>query len=231
MKNINANALRNTAMEVIAMCSAKKYKISDIIAHWNLCVEQSGFTGTFDIPTCYKRKASIVDDMERIALQLERIANDCDPITGKCNVEDSIKQIADVDGEPMMEVVVNSDCSAADMEAIHAEALEMNVGVELAKHIMAAMKDSDDAEAAARGCLARDEFNEINFIVHVALVARAEVLKAHAEALEMNEHFNWLRFRWGIFWCGKDSYSQQEAIDAAHEEALIMNKEIHRKYA
>lgn len=209
MKNINANALRNTAMEVIAMCSAKKYKISDIIAHWNLCVEQSGFTGTFDIPTCYKRKASIVDDMERIALQLERIANDCDPITGKCNVEDSIKQIADVDGEPMMEVVVNSDCSAADMEAIHAEALEMNI-----------------SESQAMPYLAQKEFAVMSAEDKAMAVSRV-----HAEALEMNEHFNWLRFRWGIFWCGKDSYSQQEAIDAAHEEALIMNKEIHRKHA
>ncbi|PWI80324.1 hypothetical protein DEO48_09520 [Enterobacter sp. CGMCC 5087] len=38
----------------------------------------------------------------------------------------AIKQIVDTDGEPMMEVVVHSDCSAVDMEAIHAEALEFN---------------------------------------------------------------------------------------------------------
>lgn len=38
----------------------------------------------------------------------------------------AIKQIADTDGEPMMEVVVSSDCSAVDMEAIHTEALELN---------------------------------------------------------------------------------------------------------
>lgn len=38
----------------------------------------------------------------------------------------AIKQIVDADGEPMMEVVVHSDCSTVDMEAIHAEALELN---------------------------------------------------------------------------------------------------------
>ncbi|WP_373225188.1 hypothetical protein [Enterobacter cloacae complex sp. ESBL7] len=38
----------------------------------------------------------------------------------------AIKQIVDTDGEPMMEVVVHSDCSAVDMEAIHAEALGLN---------------------------------------------------------------------------------------------------------
>lgn len=42
----------------------------------------------------------------------------------------TIKQIADTDGEPMMEVVVNSDCSAADMDAIHAEALELNAAID-----------------------------------------------------------------------------------------------------
>ena len=83
------------------------------------------------------------------------------------------------------ERAMDDACRVAD--AAHAEALEMNVGIELAKHIMAAMKDSDDAADAARGCLARDGFNEINFIIHAALMARAEVLKAHAEALEMNQ--------------------------------------------
>ncbi|MFI7782630.1 hypothetical protein EN46_01855 [Citrobacter amalonaticus] len=38
----------------------------------------------------------------------------------------SIKQIADDNGEPMIEVVVNSDCSATDMKAIHTEALKEN---------------------------------------------------------------------------------------------------------
>ena len=38
----------------------------------------------------------------------------------------SIKQIADDDGEPMIEAVVNSDCSVADIDEIHAEALEIN---------------------------------------------------------------------------------------------------------
>lgn len=42
------------------------------------------------------------------------------------NATHAIKQVTDVDGEPMLEAVVYSDCSAVDMEAIHAEALEMN---------------------------------------------------------------------------------------------------------
>ncbi|MEH4987365.1 hypothetical protein PO461_07970 [Enterobacter asburiae] len=140
----------------------------------------------------------------------------------------AIKQIVDTDGEPMMEVVVSSDCSAVDMEAIHAEALElnaeiddgktmdmyhkwntaptaqirrdmlavahtealvMNVGIELALHIITAMGGSESAGDAAGGCLYRDGFNEINYLVSVALSLYSQRETAHAEALEMNTSY------------------------------------------
>lgn len=102
----------------------------------------------------------------------------------------AIKQIVDTDGEPMMEVVVHSDCSAVDMEAIHAEALEMNKGIELALLIIAAMGGNESAGDAAGGCLYRDGFNEINYLVSVALSLYAGKEEAHAEALEMDSTRN-----------------------------------------
>ena len=119
---INAAALANTAREVIAMCDNKKYTVAKIIAHWNLCVEQAGMTGTFDCPTCYKRKASIVGDMQRIALQLDRIADDRDPLTGDRNSINDPR--CDDEGNDPREWCGN------DIEAAHAEALEFNLEVD-----------------------------------------------------------------------------------------------------
>lgn len=122
---INAAALANTAREVIAMCDNKKYTVAKIIAHWNLCVEQAGMTGTFDCPTCYKRKASIVGDMQRIALQLDRIADDRDPLTGDRNSINDPR--CDDEGNDPREWCGN------DIEAAHAEALDIDYCVEAVK--------------------------------------------------------------------------------------------------
>ena len=67
---INAQALANTARECIKMSSKKT--IAAVIAHWNLCVKQSGFTGSYDFPTDgYTRKAQLIADLEGCASQLE----------------------------------------------------------------------------------------------------------------------------------------------------------------
>lgn len=131
----------------------------------------------------------------------------------------AIKQIVDTDGEPMMEVVVHSDCSAVDMEAIHAEALEMNMGIELALRIIAAMGGNESPGDAAGGCLYRGGFNEINYLVSVALSLYARREEAHTEALEMN------LFEDRIAAAGKLMFKHREesAIEACHAEALEMN--------
>ncbi|KNC93641.1 hypothetical protein [Trabulsiella odontotermitis] len=123
----------------------------------------------------------------------------------------AIKQIVDTDGEPMMEVVVNSYCSAVDMDAIHAEALEINLfedriaaaGKLMFKHgeesaIEAChaealeMNETLDAEFASIDELAPDDNAKAIF---KAIASKYEVgcmmgvNAAHAEALKMNTSY------------------------------------------
>lgn len=137
----------------------------------------------------------------------------------------AIKQIVDTDGEPMMEVVVHSDCSAVDMDAIHAEALEMNAGIELALRIISAMGGSESAGDAAGGCLYRDGFNEINYLVSVALSLYALREEMHAEALELNDEIDDgktmdMYHKWNT---APTAQIRRDMLAAAHSEALKMN--------
>ncbi|MGK3224021.1 hypothetical protein ACCW94_02875 [Enterobacter soli] len=72
--SMNAKALANSARDFIKMLNTKKTTtISYVVNDWNVCVEQSGFTGVYDFPTDYKRKAHLIADLERCAVQLEKL--------------------------------------------------------------------------------------------------------------------------------------------------------------
>ncbi|MFZ4171348.1 hypothetical protein ACEV60_22260 [Enterobacter ludwigii] len=116
----------------------------------------------------------------------------------------AIKQIVDTDGEPMMEVVVNSDCSAVDMEAIHAEALEE-------------YDARNTLYVYAPGDAAREVWNQMTPIEQTVSVELR-----HAEALEMN------LFEDRIAAAGKlmFKHGEESAIEACHAEALELNAEI-----
>ncbi|MHA0949527.1 hypothetical protein [Enterobacter ludwigii] len=86
----------------------------------------------------------------------------------------AIKQIVDTDGEPMMEVVVSSDCSAVDMEAIHAEALIEN------DEFDGIIRDGLTPEQ--RAIQTRREGMDIYGVRFAEMYAQD-----YAEALEMNE--------------------------------------------
>jgi hypothetical protein len=115
----------------------------------------------------------------------------------------AFKQIVDTDGEPMMEVVVNSDCSAVDMEAIHAEALEE-------------YDARNTLYVYAPGDAAREVWNQMTPIEQTVSVELR-----HAEALEMN------LFEDRIAAAGKlmFKHGEESAIDACHAEALELNAE------
>ncbi|ELW9389096.1 MULTISPECIES: hypothetical protein [Klebsiella] len=74
--NLNAHALMNTAKSLIEMLrNNKKATISKVVTEWNICVEQSGYTTTFDFPVeGWTRKAQVIADLERCAAQLEELA-------------------------------------------------------------------------------------------------------------------------------------------------------------
>jgi hypothetical protein len=116
----------------------------------------------------------------------------------------SIKQIADADGEAMMEVVVNSDCSAADMGAIHANALEFNNAY-------------NTLYVYAPGDAAREVWDQMTPIEQTVSVELR-----HAEALEMN------LFEDRIAAAGMLMFKHGEKcpIAACHTEALDLNAEI-----
>ncbi|MFV9075502.1 hypothetical protein ABQ397_04350 [Serratia fonticola] len=66
----NAIVLANTARSEAA--NTAKRTIASIITNWNECVKQAGFTGVFDFPTTgYTRKAQLIADLERCAVQLD----------------------------------------------------------------------------------------------------------------------------------------------------------------
>lgn len=136
----------------------------------------------------------------------------------------------------------------------YAEALTMNVGIGMALTIITKLaKPGEVVEAgdAAGGCLYRAGFNEINYLVSVALRMYREREELHAEALqwnafidycwpldvedvlvgieisahEDNRRFDWLANRWSLFWAGCDYFTRRTMIEEAHAEALRIDAE------
>lgn len=136
----------------------------------------------------------------------------------------------------------------------YAEALTMNVGIGMALTIITKLaKPGEVVEAgdAAGGCLYRAGFNEINYLVSVALRMYREREELHAEALqwnafidhcwpldvedvlvgieisahEDNHRFDWLANRWSLFWAGCDYFTRRTMIEEAHAEALRIDAE------
>lgn len=67
----DAYALANSAKSYIEMLKDKKVTMAYILKDWNVCVEQSYFTGVFDFPLDgYTRKAQIIADLENAIKQL-----------------------------------------------------------------------------------------------------------------------------------------------------------------
>lgn len=68
---LDAYALANSAKSYIEMLKDKKVTMAYILKDWNVCVEQSHFTGVFDFPLDgYTRKAQIIADLENAIKQL-----------------------------------------------------------------------------------------------------------------------------------------------------------------
>ncbi|UBX42938.1 hypothetical protein LD024_13225 [Citrobacter werkmanii] len=68
---LDAYALANSAKSYIEMLKDKKVTMAYILKDWNVCVEQSHFTGVFDFPVDgYTRKAQIIADLENAIKQL-----------------------------------------------------------------------------------------------------------------------------------------------------------------
>ncbi|HDR2587312.1 TPA: hypothetical protein QCI16_002074 [Enterobacter ludwigii] len=136
----------------------------------------------------------------------------------------AIKQIFDTDGEPMMEAVVYSDCSAVDMEAIHAEALIEN------DEFDGIIRDGLTPEQ--RAIQTRREGMDIYGVRFAEMYAQdyAEAMKMN-EALEMNvSPAEEIKAMWQLNQQGQFKYlpadTQALIVDFCHEQALELNAEI-----
>lgn len=74
--NLNARVLGNTAQAYAdRLKTDKKYTIAQTLKSWNMIVEREGKSGTYSFPTTgYTRKAQLIADLERCAVQLRELA-------------------------------------------------------------------------------------------------------------------------------------------------------------
>ncbi|AXY81827.1 hypothetical protein HOU14_gp01 [Dickeya phage Luksen] len=74
--NLNARVLGNTAQAYAdRLKTDKKFTIAQTLKSWNMIVEREGKSGTYSFPTTgYTRKAQLIADLERCAVQLRELA-------------------------------------------------------------------------------------------------------------------------------------------------------------
>lgn len=230
--DMNAQALANTARELIERLP--KMKMVNALNHWNLCVEQSGFAGTYGLPVvAYTRKSGIRISLERIAVQLERIAEGRHPLTNQTFDEAHNEALA-------MDDEINHAKSNAEMEAsaisitpaekdahqervefwyhcqdvrdalvagAHTEALELDEGINYGLLVLC-----DEGR--------QDLFDLLNDHSKCLLVNAC-----HAAALKMDEahDISYRSVSYPGCFEGLGSNQKRRAVAAAHAEALEMD--------
>lgn len=114
--NLNAHALMNTAKSLIeTLRNNKKATISKVVTEWNVCVEQSGYTTTFDFPVDgWTRKAQVIADLERCASQLEVLAFATETLTVRAsnNEAQTTDVLTNPEGENTMNTIITDAVNA-----------------------------------------------------------------------------------------------------------------------
>lgn len=207
----NIKALANTARICASMANSVSGTIKSIVIHWNLCCQQSRMEG-FTTEARYTRRATLAADFLRMAEQLDRLAEDCHPITGQT------------------------------VDEAHAEALEMNaeLSAKLANEVMFCDDHRslfNKCDPYVRGLMIADAHNEAlraNELLDTsalvvlnnrdawksasATVKKLAVALAQADAQEEDYRFNWLHNRWCLFH-SSSRLQQEEIIGVAWEQA------------
>ena len=110
----NEKALANSARGYVKALKETRITIAAVIKDWNICVSQAGMVGTFDFPTTgYTRKVQLIADLERCAAQLDNLAAGLT-----------------AEGHMILNEEDNREWCGADIEAAHAEALEINAVID-----------------------------------------------------------------------------------------------------
>lgn len=117
----DADALANSAKSYIEMLLNKKVTMPYVLNDWNICVEQSHFTGVFDFPTTgYSRKAQIIADLENAITQLNAYVEPSAETTEMQAIQLEHCFSCMARSKDTSNIIWNE-------EEAHAEALEMNV--------------------------------------------------------------------------------------------------------
>ncbi|HCH0655749.1 TPA: hypothetical protein NKO55_000273 [Enterobacter asburiae] len=125
----------------------------------------------------------------------------------------------------------NCNITILDMDAIHAEALEMNAETDRRRHcsVMASLQNTimerDDLPELVEACHAEalqwNAFIDYCWPLDVEDVLVGIEISSH----EDNRRFDWLANRWSLFWAGCDYFTRRTMIEDAHAEALRIDAE------
>lgn len=245
--SINALHLSRSALGLIEQLETKQAtRIAAAVSEWNICVQQAGFTGTFDFPTTgYTRKAQVIADLKRCIEQLNEIRIDADRNTGRPVDEEGNDtrewsgnsiEAAHAEALDINRWIDDAHCvggvafeGAADSiiavrERAHGEALEMNEEISLCREI-----ESLTYEQAVAYSDQWDFYNsdpeaqalKIRFDHDTALTMNAEF--DHESALKMNAYFDALRGRFDLFWSHSVAPFRDRVLSNHHENALHIN--------
>lgn len=233
----NALHLHRSALNLIEQLETKPAtRIAATVSEWNICVDQAGFTGTFDFPTTgYTRKAQVIADLKRCAEQLQEICTEADRKAGRPVDEEGNDTREwcgnDIEAAHAEALLIDANYASADqmaddflIEEAHAEALRMNEEISLVREI-----ESLTYEQAVAYSDQWDFFNSApEAQVQMVEVAHAEaqameVEEDHELALKMNCWFDALRGRFDLFWSKSAAPIRDRILATHHENAMHIN--------
>jgi hypothetical protein len=121
----------------------------------------------------------------------------------------------------------NCNITILDMDAIHAEALEINTAMDAAAERWSRPGAKSNEHLRQSITDAHPEALQWNaFIDHCWPLDVEDVMVGiEISAHEDNRRFDWLANRWSLFWVGCDYLTRRTMIDEAHAEALRIDAE------
>lgn len=163
--NLSARVLGNTAQAYAdRLKTDKKYTMAQTLTTWNMIVEREGKSGTYSFPTTgYTRKAQLIADLERCAVQLRELAECKDTVY---DVEQAHKEalLANPEEAPMagLDVILNDARKA--LAAVNAAITEHMAGYDVRTMELAAKAQGPNRDSmnAIIQCLCRDSRSRLN---------------------------------------------------------------------
>lgn len=175
--NLNARVLGNTAQAYAdRLKTDKKYTIAQTLKSWNMIVEREGKSGTYSFPTTgYTRKAQLIADLERCAVQLRELAECKDTVydveqahkealLANMPIDEQTRARLNLEEAPMagLDVILNDARKA--LAAVNAAITEHMAGYDIRTQELAAKAQGPNRDSmnAIIQCLCRDSRSRLN---------------------------------------------------------------------